>query len=393
MWLMGLLQGAAGVGATAVVAREIGRADRDRAEDAVGQAMTLAVIWGLINGVVFFAAAPLVAELFNLDDPLSKRMCIDYLRILALVAPLRAVLFIGAACLRGAGDTRSPFLVMLLVNAANIVASISLVLGAGLAVRGIALGTLVAWTVGGVAMVMLLHRGRGGVQLHLRRTRPHWPMMRRLIRVGIPALFESGGHWLGNLAVVAMVGYLAELGLNQAPLGSHNFAIRIEGYSFLPGFAFGIAAATLTGQYLGVNDQAGAKRAVFWSWLYGAGLMCLFGVIFITTPRTLVALVTDEQLFLDTTPRLLFYAGWAQLGFATALVLSGAIRGAGDTRATMAITFVSTFCVRLPAAYVLGIVLGWGLNGIWIALAAELTLRGLLFLIWFWRGTWTQKNV
>ncbi len=397
MWLMGLLQGAAGVGATALVARAGGAGRDAEAQHAVGQSMMVAVVWGAINGMIFWIGAPWISVMFQMQDPLSHQLCTEYLQILAVVAPLRAVLFIGGACLRGAGDTRSPFFVMLAVNVVNILVSVMLVADfspiGGHGVRGIAFGTATAWVVGGVGMTWLLLRGRGGVSLHMAELRPRWPMTRRLLRVGLPALFEHGGHWGGNLVVLLIVGHLARQGLEHYPIGSHNFAIRIEGFSFLPGFAFGIAAATLTGQYLGANDPVRARRAVWWAWVYGAGLMSVFGVLFVTAPQMLVRIVTDEPQFLQTTPRLLFYAGWSQIGFATALVLSGALRGAGDTRATMAITFFSTFGIRIPASWILAVQMNLGLRGIWIALACELALRGLLFLIWFLIGRWTRVRV
>jgi hypothetical protein len=153
MWLMGLMQGAVGVGATALVARTIGGGRFAEAETAVGQAMLLALVWGGFNAVLFFAISRPVGVFLNLQ-PEAMAFCTEYLRILAVVAPLRAVLFIGAAALRGAGDTRSPFYVMLLVNLINIAVSIALVAEfspiGGMGVRGIALGTAAAWTVGDV---------------------------------------------------------------------------------------------------------------------------------------------------------------------------------------------------------------------------------------------------
>jgi len=396
MWLMGLMQGAVGVGATALVARTIGGGRFDEAETAVGQAMLLALVWGGFNAVLFFAISRPVGVFLNLQ-PEAMAFCTEYLRILAVVAPLRAVLFIGAAALRGAGDTRSPFYVMLLVNLINIAVSIALVAEfspiGGMGVRGIALGTAAAWTVGGAAMWALLVRGRGGVQLHLRELRPRRQMIYRLCRIGIPALLENGGHWGANFIVIWIVGQLAARGLEQHALGAHNFGIRIEGFSFLPGFAFSVAAATLAGQYLGVRDEKTAQRAVWWALGYGAGLMTMFGVLFITVPEALVRVITDDPHFREVVPRLLFIVGWAQIGFAAALVLSGALRGAGDTKWAMIITSVSTFGVRLPLVWVLGVTLGWGLDGVWIALAIELGLRGLLFLARFLYGGWTKIQV
>lgn len=396
LWLMGIIQGAVGVGATAIVARAVGANDRDEADLAVAQTMLIAVAWGLINAGGFLAVAPYIGGLLNMTDA-GAAMCRDYIMIVALVAPFRAVLFIGSACLRGAGDTRSPFFVGLVVNGVNIIISVTLI--ATLrptdewAVRYIAIGTMVAWMVGGLVMLRLLLRGVGEVKLHGGLMRPQRAMVGRLLGVGIPALAENAGHWFGNFLVIMMVGELARRGIEQYPLAAHNFAIRIEGFSFLPGFAFGIAAATLAGQYLGAGDVKTARRAIGWAWLYGTGLMTAVGLVFIFAPELLVRIVTDDPQFLADTPPLLFIAGFVQFGFGTALVLGGALRGAGDTKTTMWITFGSTFLVRLPAAWIIGVQLGYGLTGLWVALGGELMLRGVFVSLRFFQGGWTKVRV
>lgn len=396
LWLMGIMQGAVGIGSTAIIARAIGGGRYAEADEALGQSILLALLWGVINLVLFFFAAPLVPLATSLEGRAAE-LCTLYLRIIALAAPLRALLFIGAACLRGAGDMRSPVIVMLAINITNVVLSILLVFPwspiGGFGLVGVAVGTTVAWLVGGVAMAVLLTAGRRRIKLHARRLRPELTMCRRLVRVGLPALAENGGHWLGNLCVIVIVGWLATVGLAERPMGSHIVAIRIEAFSFLLGFAFHTAAATAIGQYLGVGDAATAKRAGWIAWAFGASVMIVFGVLFMTIPGALTRIFTDEEPFLTVTPQLLFHAGWAQIGFATYLVLAGALRGAGDTRTTMLMTFGSTFLVRLPLAWVLGVAFGMGLVGVWIALASELVFRGGLFLARFVHGGWTRVRV
>ncbi len=121
--------------------------------------------------------------------------------------------------------------------------------------------------------------------------------------------------------------------------------------------------------------------------------MGLMGVAFMTVPRELVRLVTDEPQLLELTPQLLQICGPVQIFFGTYLALSEAMRGAGDTRGTMRLNYLSTFGLRLPAAYVFGVVMGWGLTGVWIGLCSELVFRGCLFARRFLRGAWMQVTV
>lgn len=392
LWLMNVLIGAVGVGATALVARSAGAGRWPRANAVVGQAIVLALAWGTALGVLFFLGAPWIGRLSGLTGT-SLALCEAYLRVLSLAAPFTAVLGIGAACLRGAGDTRTPFFIMVLVNAVNLTVCLLLAWPQSpwgtWNVIGIATAALCAWATGLVCILGVLLHGRFRLSLQRRYLGPRPYLIRRIVRVGLPNLLEGGGHWLGNYLVMIIVGHLPL----AAAVGAHHVVVRLEAMSFLPGFSIGLAAATLTGQYLGARDPHTARRAVWWCWAYGAGLMTTLGLFFILFPSVFVRLVTDQPVFLETCPPLLFLAGWAQLGFGSALVFGSALRGAGDTGTAMRITYGSTFLLRLPLAYLLGVLCGYGLWGVWVGLCAELTVRGALFLTAFLRGGWTRVRV
>ena len=394
-WLSGLMLGSVGTGATALIARAIGASHKTLANAGVGQAMTLALIMGFVGSVgVWFGGPWLAAVFIPAEDALARQFCSDYLRIFAFGLPFAAILFVGNAALRGAGDTRRPFFAMVAVNVVNLVVSISLVFGpepiGGHSVNGIAWGTVSGFVVGGVIVLGVLISGRSAVRLRWHRMRPHWNTMRRIIKVGLPSLVEQSGMWLINAAVVKYVAWLPA----QAALGAHMIGIRIEAISFMPGFALGMAAATLVGQYLGLGDPARAKRAAWYCAGTGMVTMSSMGVVFLLMPETLVRLVSpDTPEHLEMTPTLLMICGVVQPMFACYLILGSALRGAGDTRMTMILSYSSLFTLRLVGAYWLGHTLGYGLAGIWVALCADLFMKGVLYTGRFMQGGWTKIKV
>jgi Na+-driven multidrug efflux pump len=259
----------------------------------------------------------------------------------------------------------------------------------GHGIAGLALGTALAWLTGAALLGGTLLWSRRRLHLRGRNLVPRLPMMGRIVRVGVPNLLEGGGIWLGNFVIIAIVGGLAD----KAAIGTHFVAIRIEALSYLPGFAIGIAAATLTGQYLGAGDAHTARRAAWWCWGYGVGMMTLCGLLFVALAEPLVGLVTDKPVFLSSAPELLRMAGFVQCGFGTAIVFSAVHRGAGDTLTAMLVSYGSMFFVRLPLVWLLGVHWGLGLKGIWYGLCFELMFRGLLFLVSFLRGGWVHAKV
>ncbi len=393
-WLMNIMQMSVGIGATAIIARAVGGRHRRVANAALGQAMLMSVIIGFLSGAFIYVAAPAMCDFMEVRGN-SRAYAITYLHILALSAPASSVFFVGSACLRASGDTRSPFLVLVLVNVVNAVLSAVLVYApppiGGHEVAGIAWGTAAAWLVGAALILVMLALDGGQIRLRWIRLRPHWHTMKRIIRVAGASLAESLGMWAGNFMVITMVGIV---GITQhAAMGAHMIAVRLEAISYLPCMALGVAAATLTGQYLGLGDVGRAKRAAVLCWWIGIAVMGVMGVLFLIAPMPLVRLVTDEQAFLDLAPNLLRICGPVQIFFGTAIVLSNAMRGAGDTRTTMRLTYISIYLVRVPLTYVLAIAMGLGLNGVWLALCGELVVRGLIFGLRFRQGGWQRVVV
>ena len=226
LWLVSMLIAAAGVGATALISRSAGAARWRRANSLLGQAVLLAALWGTVMGVLFFLFAPAIARLSGLHGA-SEMLCTRYLHVLAPAVPCNAILIISAACLRGSGNTRTPFLVMIVVNLVNIAACVSLVAPwspiGGRGITGLALGTLLAWVTGASCLVGVLARGCKRLLLQRRFLRPRWPVLLRIIRVGLPNLLENSGFWLGNFLVIIMVGHLPEE--TEMAIGAHFMAV------------------------------------------------------------------------------------------------------------------------------------------------------------------------
>lgn len=436
-WFIGLIAMALATGATALVSRSVGKGRLAVANAAVGQTVVLALVAGTLVGGLMFAGAGWIAAILNLPGGAAEAFS-TFMRIISVSVPLGSVLFAGIACLRGAGDSMKPLIAMAAVNLVNVVLSFVLagvpigyselvdgevrrrvllepVLSEGFGVAGIAIGTVAAHVVGALVILVFLGLGTHGVALKRRWLSPHVVTMGRLVRLGLPNFFESLGMWLGNFTIVLMVGWLTvakEKATGGGGLfGAHIMAIRIEAFSFLPGFAMGMAAATLAGQYLGAGSVRQARRAVLWCVAVGAGLMTLMGVAFVVFPERIVGLMSSEPSHLALTPPLLVICGYVQVFFGVALVVRSALRGAGDVHAAMWITWVTTYGVRIPAAYLLsgvdialtsGVVIEnpmpddfpvSGLTGLWLGLCGELVVRGLAFGGRFVQGGWAKVKV
>jgi putative MATE family efflux protein len=428
LWFVGLIVGALGVGAQALISRSVGARRLAVANAGLGQTMLLAVTLGTIVGIIIAALAGPISQVMNLS-PEAARPFRTFLLIDAFNIPFMAILACGIACSRGAGDALRPLWAMVIVNSVNSVVSWALSgvdlratrfvdglpvtsvflenpFSFDLGVAGIALGTLIANAVGAAFIIFMLARGTSGIRLLLRRLAPHRHTIARLVRVGWPNFLETLGMWAGNFLIILMVGWMA--GKDGGYLGSHIIAIRIEAFSFLPGFAISLAAATLAGQYLGAGSPALARRAVLTCTVLASAIMGLLGIVMIAWPEQIVGLFTSQPTHLELTPRLLYITGWVQIPFAISIVLRSALRGAGDVKAAMWLTWVTTYGVRLPLAFIIsgadlhlpgGLTIHnpfpfhLGLPGLWIGLCIEIVIRAVLFAWRFAGSKWAHARV
>ena len=394
-WLMVLMYGAVGIGAAALVSRAIGARQRRLANKALGQAIVFGLVVGLFLTAFLLLTADLISASMNLSDD-SIQMAATYLRVLAIAAPASGVLFVSNACLRASGDTKTPFRILAVVNLINVACSLLFVFASaplgGYGVHGIAAGTVIAWCVGSILAVRALRSGNSPLRLGWGRLRPEPKTMRRILRISTPQFLDSLTMWTGNFLIASIVGYIGRTS-EPGALGAHVIVIRIEAISYLPGWALAVAAATLTGQYLGLGDVQRAKQATSYCLLIAAITMGSMGLIFMLVPYQLVRLITSEPELLKMAPQLLRICGPAQVFLGTAMVFDQSLRGAGDTRMATLIVAGSTIFIRLPAAYIVGVVYDQGVAGIWVAICSEITFRAIVSTAYYKSGRWTRVQV
>jgi Na+-driven multidrug efflux pump len=169
--------------------------------------------------------------------------------------------------------------------------------------------------------------------------------------------------------------------------------MRVESLSYMPGWGFSLAAATLVGQSLGRGDEETAVAALQRTAALACGLMGVIGLGFALFSQQMVALFGANQETLRLTGAALQIAALEQVPLALNLVLSAGFQGAGDTRTPMYVTLFGVLIFRVAVVYLFAIVLGWGLRGVWLGTAADWAGRALLTAILFRRGKWREASV
>jgi putative MATE family efflux protein len=210
--------------------------------------------------------------------------------------------------------------------------------------------------------------------------------LRRILNVGLPA---GGEQLLMRFGFISFTATVAALG-TQA-YAAHQLALQSESIAYMPGFGFAVAATTLIGQGLGARAPERAAADARLAQRLAIVVMCCMGVVFFVFAAPILSLFIEDPEVIQLGIWPLRLVAFSQPMLATSMVLSGALRGAGDTRSTLVITSSGLWLVRVPIALLLTRSLG--LIGAWIAMGVDLNLRGLACWLRFRSGKWAKIQV
>ncbi len=380
------------VSATALVARSWGERDFQQAGRVAGQSLGLglllsvlimALLMPLVEGLLsFLGAEAAVAQAGGL-----------YLRLILSTSFLSFPLMVANGILRGAGDTRTPMWFTLAMNVWNVASATVLVFGLGpipaLGLAGAGVATASARALGGGLALLVLFRGWSVIQVRpAALTRWDGHLIWRIVRLGLPNLGETIISRLGYLVFMSIV-----TRLGTVPLAAHQLALRVESLSFMPGWGLSVAAATLAGQALGAGSPEVAETGIQRTLLIALGLTGAIGMIYAALGPQIVTIFGSTPEVLDQAGLAVRIAAVEQPFLAAQMVLSGGLRGAGDTRTPMWVSLFGVACLRLVVVYLFAVVLGWGLAGVWWGTAVDWAGRSTLIWALFRRGRWKEVQV
>ncbi len=386
---------AVAVGSTAIIARNVGAGQPETASRTLRNAIIMAVLWGALMGLGMWFLGSWGLGMMGAEEQARHQGAV-YLKAAAVGMPLWSLIFAGFASLQGAGDTRTPMIVGILMNFVNIIVAYVLINGTGpaprLDVMGSGAGFTSAAIVGALLVIVVLASGSRIVHWYpWEAARFDREDARRVLNVGVPAGIENLQF---NIAFMLYTRVIASLGTTA--LAAHGVTLGIQSLTFNVGFALSVATSALVGQALGAGRPDLAERATYVAVRYSLVFMSFVAVIMMLFGAQITGLFVggeDAAGVVDIGQKLLFIFAFAMPGLAISLSLSGALRGAGDTRSVLVIMAGATWIVRLVPAYVLAIPLGFGVPGAWVAAVMDINSRALLMYLRFRQGRWKEISV
>ena len=400
-WLFGGLTSAAALGFSVQAAHFIGANDFKKARQVFRQGlMATALVTVILTSICVAIAGPLPRWLGGGED-----ICGDatsYFTIYCLSLPVYQIGILSSSMLKSSGNMRVPSVMSILMCLLDVVFNFFLIYetrpatvlgvdmtipGAGMGVPGAALGTALAYIVTGCMLIWFATVK--SPELSLRNEKwtfaPMWNYLRNAAKVSLPMgaqyMMMSGAQIVSTM-IVAPLGNIA--------IAANTLAITAESLCYMPGYGIGDAATTLVGQSIGAGRRSLARSFAYRTVFLGMGVMAFMGmVMYIFAPEMIGVMTPDEQVRLIGSQSLRIEA-FAEPMFAAAIVAYSVCLGAGDTLIPATMNLASMWLVRLTLAAHLAPT--YGLRGVWMAMAIELTLRGTIFLIRLFSGKWLKKG-
>jgi len=382
---------AVATGGAVVVSQYIGKQDATGANKAASQLVTVTVlISAAIMLLVVLFYGPILALLFGSVSPDVMEASKLYFLISGLSYPFLAVYNSGAAIFRSQGVSRIPMFVSVLMNSINVGGIAVAIFGLHAGINGVAWASLLARACAAFVILALAFDRRNRIGVRIRDIFA-WdgPMVLRILSIAVPNGIENGLYQLGRILVISMI---ALFGTAQIAANGITQTLVMVCISYAG--AMNLAIVTVVGQCVGAKDFAQAvaytKRLIRQTYLVTIAI----GVVQIAAMPFLLGLYTISP----ETSRLTFllvaiHNGLALVLWPLSFTLSNALRAAGDVRFTMAMAIVSMFGFRIAFAFVLGIVFGMGVTGVWLAMGLDWAFRALVFGLRFRGEKWKSFAV
>ena len=382
------LLAALATGGAVVASQMIGA---DRREDACRVSNQLVLV---VTGVALLIMVPvlvfkrqLLGLMFNKVEADVMNNALTYLNITAISYPFLAIYNAGTALYRSMNRSKTTMKVSMLVNVINIGGNALFVYGLGSGVEGVAIPTLVSRMTGAACMMMLLRDPHLQIHLMPRAWKPRVSMMKRILGIGIPNGLENSLFQLGRLLVV---GVITAFGTVQ--ITANAVANVMDSVGVLPGQAMNLAIITVVGQCVGAGDYRQAryyiKKLLIWAYVG----MAIVNIPLLSALRWVLPIfkVSGEALSLAWT-LVMIHNGVAILLWPLAFVLPNALRAASDVKYTMVVAIASMALVRILFSYILGLWMGWGAIGVWIAMVLDWICRLACFVVRYHGSKWETK--
>ncbi|NLD87701.1 MAG: MATE family efflux transporter, partial [Clostridiales bacterium] len=372
------------------VSQYFGAKQKGLLSKAVGNAISLTIISSIFIMVVGTIITPRVLRILNTPEEILQ-MARQYLTIIFLGIAGMSFYNIMSGILRGLGDSVSPLMFLLVACVLNIVLDIYFVASLNLGVPGVAYATVISQVVSAIACMIKAYRMKDVLTLNMKSLVIDPRVTGKILRFGLPSGLTQG---IFSMAMIVVQSLTNSLG--TVVIATNVVVMRVDGFAMMPNFTFGIAMTTYAGQNVGAGYFDRVKKGTKDGLLLAVSVSAFMTLCILLFGVNLMHLFTQTERVVELGVHAMRILAVGYIAMAVTQVLSGTMRGAGDTMTPMWISIVTTILIRVPLAYTLAFFTRseeWP-NGspyaLFVSLLTAWSMGAIITSLFFKKGKWRK---
>ena len=337
---IGLFSGIS-VGTSVVAAQAIGAGNRERAEKALHSSVTFGLVGGLLLMTLGILFAPALLRLLRTPETVIPQ-AVTYIRIYLISIPMLIFYNMVSGGLRSYGDSRSPFLVLVICGLLNVVLDAVFIVWIPMGVAGVAIATTITQSLSAILVAILASRKDNVLRLSARKLGIDFRVLGNVLRIGLPTGIQTVIITFSNVMVQY---YINDFG--ETAVAAFATYYKVENFIYLPIMAFGQASTTFAGQNTGAGQYRRILRGTVIQAVFGAAVVGVLVIIFVSFPRSIVSLLMKDQNVVTHTLMIALVSFPFYSVYPILEITGGALRGMGKALTSMIVIILNQCVLRI----------------------------------------------
>ena len=373
-WLVNSIPHAISIAILAMVAKALGAKDEKRIRKISMQALMLAVVCGIITGVISLICSPYIPVWMGTDKSIRHNAS-EYFFIISIPMIFRTASIILGAAIRATKNTKTPMLISLFSNILNIIMNTLLIYILDMGVAGAAIASATSYIFSGTLMFIVYRRNKY-LNWKFKDFMIDGHCMEECAKIGIPVLASSLTSCLGYVVFAGMVS-----GMGTTIFAAHSLAVTAETIFYIPGYGLRTATSTLVGISLGENDSEKFHLVSKMSIVFTVGMMIFSGVVLYFVAYPLMCLLTSSRSAAELGAQMLKMVSFTEPFFGIMIVMEGIFYGLGRTKYAFFVETFSMWGIRILFTFICVKVFALDLRAVWYCMIADNVVKAVLLAI------------
>ncbi len=376
---------------TILIAQYLGAKRPDKIDEVYTISIVFHTLFSIVAGAGVIMFHETLCQLLGVPSEILEETSL-YMNIVAASIPITGIYTTYVAVFRGHSMPRIAMWIALVMNVVHIILNYALIYGWGpipsMGVLGVSLSTVISKTLG-LGLIIWCHQTLLTARLKVDYLRPfRWDTLRQLLFISVPSGGETLSYQMSQTVIMKMVNLMG-----LVVITTKVYVYIIATFCYMYTIALANAAQIVVGFLMGAKREEEVSRRVWLTTAAGVSIGVGLSTLFYLACEPVMRLVTDNQEIIQLAKDVLFIEIFLEIGRGANIVLVQCLQAAGDIRIPVFVGVFGMWVFAVTLSYYFGIVLGWGLVGVWIAMAIDEIIRALIF-VWRWQSNkWRGRSL